>query len=120
MSLNVMVIVWEEAAERDVVSPFLLAVSAAWDHQDAVGDGAAAPGVGDILLGQQGRDAHHLRRLLVPPDLVPPRRQPAAQDDGRHHEDGGQYSQRGDGDETRAYQAAGGAWLDVRGAGRDL
>lgn len=64
MALNVTIVVWKEAAESEIVSPFVVAVSTSRKHQDSVGHWVSLSPVGGGLLRQQSRDAHHLCRRL--------------------------------------------------------
>lgn len=115
--LNVPIVFREEAAESEVVSHVVIAVSAVVDDQHPVRHRVALSGVAVVHLGQQGGDAHHLRVLRRLFHLVLPRRQHGAQDYGGHHEDGGQSSQDGDGDEAVDGDGPGGAGLEFCSCG---
>lgn len=92
-ALNVTVVVWKEAAESEIVSPFVVTVSTSREHPDSVGHWVSLSPVSVGLLRQQSRDAHHLRRRLRFLHFVIPGRQLGAEDDGGNHEDGGQRCQ---------------------------
>lgn len=91
--LNKAVVLWEEAAQGEVVSPLFIAVCNVVDHQDPVGHRVALPGVAVIPFRQQRGDAHHLCGRLLFLASGWPRRQLGAEGDCGHHEDGGQPSQ---------------------------
>lgn len=54
MILSVTVIFWKEAAESEVISSILVAVSTRVDHQDSISHWIALSGVGVVPFGQQG------------------------------------------------------------------
>lgn len=70
--LNIAVVLRQKAAESEVISSVVLALSAAGEHPDAVRDGIALPCVGVLPLREQGRDAHHLSCRLRFLELVLP------------------------------------------------